>query len=176
MNLATDKTLFIAEIGGVLMQKRFERHFCIDASGCWLWTGAINSSGYGSFAIREGGRPKTDNAARISWKLYRGAIPEGSHVLHACDVRRCVNPDHLFLGTNQDNTRDKAIKGRGVRSRKGLPYGVAIVGSGRYQAQVGVAKDGARKNYYLGIYETPEEAHAVAVKFKQEWLEGSNES
>jgi len=49
---------------------------------------------------------------RVAWKLYHGEIPIGLHVLHKCDVRNCVNPDHLFLGTNKDNAIDCAVKGR----------------------------------------------------------------
>jgi hypothetical protein len=67
-------------------------------SGCHLWIGAIASNGYGNFSL--GGRDqKTWKAHRTAWELYRGVIPNGACVLHRCDVPSCVNPNHLFLGT-----------------------------------------------------------------------------
>ncbi len=76
---------------------------------CWLWRGAPDEHGYGRATWA--GR-KTMLAHRLSWVLNRGPIPEGSCVLHRCDVPGCVNPDHLFLGDRGDNARDMAAKGR----------------------------------------------------------------
>ena len=71
-------------------------------TGCWLWLGFISPDGYG-----------TRLAHRRAWELARGPIPDGMLVCHRCDVRHCVNPDHLFLGTHLDNMRDMIRKGRG---------------------------------------------------------------
>lgn len=77
--------------------------------GCWIWRGTLHSNGYG--AVKRRGR--IFSAHRMSWMLTRGPIPKGLFVLHLCDVPNCVNPAHLFLGTQKENMRDKTRKGRG---------------------------------------------------------------
>jgi len=75
--------------------------------GCWEWTGKLQF-GYGHARFRG----KTEAAHRVAWRVFRGPIPEELNVLHQCDNRRCVRPDHLFLGTQLDNMRDMFAKGR----------------------------------------------------------------
>ena len=77
--------------------------------GCWEWTGPIYNGGYGRAYA---GQRKSIGAHRLAWELSRGRIPKGLCVLHHCDNRPCVRPDHLFLGTRGDNARDMAAKGR----------------------------------------------------------------
>lgn len=91
------------------VKEKFEAKYTPEPnSGCWLWIGAIAASGYGTLSI--GGRPAY--AHRLSWQLYRGPIPSGYAICHKCDIRTCVNPDHLFPGTLTDNNRDMCRKGR----------------------------------------------------------------
>jgi hypothetical protein len=79
-------------------------------TGCWLWTGATSSYGYGKLHIRK----STVDAHRISWEVANGIIPLGMSVLHRCDNPLCVRPSHLFLGTHRENMQDKTQKGRGL--------------------------------------------------------------
>lgn len=78
---------------------------------CWLWHGSIGKNGYGITRYKG----KTMTAHRMAWTLTHGEIPDGLCILHKCDVRVCVNPDHLFLGTYQDNATDAYNKGRTAR-------------------------------------------------------------
>ena len=86
----------------------------VDSGGeCWEWTGACNPRGYGKI----GNKDKSAESHRVSWELHRGPVPDGLCVLHRCDNRKCVRPDHLFLGTNKENMDDKVAKGRQARPK-----------------------------------------------------------
>lgn len=87
-------------------------------SGCVLWLSAVNDTGYGVFNFRSGGRKRSALAHRMAWALEHGFVPEGSCVLHRCDVPSCVNPAHLFLGSMLDNVRDMVAKGRHGNTKK----------------------------------------------------------
>lgn len=77
---------------------------------CWLWTGGKTVGGYGQ--IRAEITHRLTGAHRVSYELHFGQIPLGMNVLHRCDVRNCVNPEHLFIGTTSDNHQDMISKGR----------------------------------------------------------------
>lgn len=77
--------------------------------GCWLWTAVVNDDGYGHFT-RQSGREVY--AHRFSYELHKGQIPKGMSVMHLCDKPRCVNPEHLKLGTHRENMVDARLKGR----------------------------------------------------------------
>lgn len=87
--------------------------------GCWFWTGAKHRYGYGA-CVKINGHTR---AHRAMWTLLRGPIPEGKVLCHSCDTKLCVNPAHMFVGTQADNMIDAAQKGlmpRGERSRHKL--------------------------------------------------------
>ncbi len=93
---------------------RFATKYVIVPSGCWIWTaGKKGDKGkqYGKFYLKELG---DTGAHQASYFLHWGPIAEGMWVLHKCDVPLCVNPEHLFLGTQQDNVTDMVVKGRQV--------------------------------------------------------------
>lgn len=94
----------IRESVGQRFNKRVMRN-----NSCWEWTGPFSKGGYGQFAYTHADKR---SAHRVAWELANGVIPDGLHVLHKCDNRKCVRPDHLFLGTAIDNIADMDAKGR----------------------------------------------------------------
>lgn len=95
--------------------KIFNESYVVNTvTGCWIWTGPKhggkkNPSGYGQMTRKELGPAMP--AHRASWILNKGPIPDGMMVCHTCDNRICVNPSHLYLGTNGDNMRDRSLRG-----------------------------------------------------------------
>lgn len=93
---------------------------------CWEWTASLNTSGYGQIGWG-GRRGRSERAHRVSYMLAHGLIPDGLCVMHSCDNRKCVNPNHLSLGTKADNNWDKVRKGRqGNTGPKGEQAGNAV--------------------------------------------------
>jgi len=104
-------------------------------SGCWLWLGCDNGTGYG-LTCRGG---KQMYAHRVAYEAFHGPITPGLFVCHRCDVRACVNPDHLYEGTHQDNMADRRRKGRQARgaqlgrTKLTAEQVLAIIADGRTQ-------------------------------------------
>lgn len=90
------------------LHERFFRNVA-KSDTCWMWTGRRDGNGYGQFKIVG---VSSHFAHRHSWEMVHGTVPDGYSVCHRCDTPACVNPDHLFLGTQRVNVLDAAMKGR----------------------------------------------------------------
>ena len=106
-----------SDIRGIIMggykprpiKTKFQEKYTVDKkTGCWLWNGGLDKVGSGTIKY-EG---KDYRAHRLSYQMHTGIDPAGVCICHKCDIRHCVNPEHLFLGTDRDNIDDKVKKDR----------------------------------------------------------------
>lgn len=94
---------------------RLMRHVSpVPIAGCWLWTSATDSRGYGQISMGANMSPR--KAHRVSYEAFVGEIPAGMVVRHRCDTPLCINPNHLEIGTQKDNANDMMVRGRWNRS------------------------------------------------------------
>ena len=98
----------------------------VDPNGCWIWQGAVGSKGYGA-AYHNG---RTLGAHRLAYRCEHGELPPAPAVIrHRCDVRKCINPQHLIAGTHADNARDRVSRGRSARQQGALNGRAILSGS-----------------------------------------------
>lgn len=144
------------------LKDRFEdKVMPIPWSGCWIWLAGLNAQGYGQIkAGRQGST--TYRAHRVSYQMAKGPIPLGMCVLHRCDVKACVNPEHLFLGTYADNIRDKVLKNR---QAKGVTHGMAKLSV----EQVKRIRSDHRTLREIGLEFGISQSQASAIKSRKNW-------
>ncbi len=122
------------------------------SDGCWEWQGKPNPDGYGAFYLGrdEYGKRRSTPAHRASWLIHHGEIPVGLEVLHTCDVRHCVRPDHLFLGTQKQNIQDALAKGRmATGDRHGQRLHPESVARGEHSGKSKLTEEQVREIRYL---------------------------
>ena len=136
----------VADIALAGLRRKIEGRKTVSPTGCWILTTGTDTNGYP--AIRVVGT--LVRASRISYEVFKGPITPGMFVCHACDVRQCVNPDHLWLGTAAENMRDMANKGRAYKPDR--------IGEKNCNAKMTAAD-------ILGIRSSTLKAHAVAQQY-----------
>ena len=117
---STQEHIKIKKVNQPIIERFKEKIAPSDKNGCQNWIGCLSDGRYGAFIIgsRINGTRKRCNAHRLSYELFVGKIPEGMCILHKCDNVKCVNPKHLFLGTQKDNMKDMQNKGRAFYSKE----------------------------------------------------------
>lgn len=111
-NLATDLARVMEKRDIAEIEKR---SIPVPGPGCWLWTCGTTSGVYGAFSPRRG---QMFRAHRYAYECVHGPIPRGMHVLHSCDTPLCVNPDHLRVGTQRQNSADMRSRGRSLTGQR----------------------------------------------------------
>lgn len=142
-------------------RERFESYVYYEPNtGCWLWGGCDHGRGYGRFYF-DGVNHKAHRAAYL---LLVGPVPQGRHVLHTCDVKSCVNPQHLYVGTHQDNMRDAVVRGRIARDERAArtklaPADVRAIRADTRTCRLIAADYGVRENTVSRIRAGTRRAH-----------------
>lgn len=150
-----------SQFGTALM--RFWRKV-VKTDGCWIWSGApVTDFGYGEIYVNG----ESISAHRYSWQLHCGDIPGGLCVLHRCDNPACVNPGHLFLGTQLDNMADRDRKGR---QAKGESHPLHKLSSGDVAAIRAARSDGVMVNDLACRYSVSQSAIYYILQGKR-WKE-----
>ncbi len=128
---------------------------------CWLWTKSTNSAGYGVIKVYKGNMILSH---RLSYEINTGEIPPGKHVLHRCDNPLCVNPKHLFLGSDDDNAKDKVSKGRQMKGEKNWNAILTQQQANEIREAKGTHQEIANK-FKIG------RTHVTRIKLRELWKE-----
>ena len=150
-------------INSNLVSKLFKK-LSYSKSGCWEWTGAVTVTGNGYGIVRSNGIKYLTH--RLSYQIFIADIPEGLSVLHRCDNRKCVNPDHLFLGTHLDNMRDKMQKGR---CRPGITLGISQPMAKLNDQQILAIRDDMRYQKIIAEEYGVTQGKISAIKRRKAW-------
>jgi hypothetical protein len=147
-------------------EERFWSKVEKQADGCWIWTGSVDSRGYGSAWVNK----KVTRAHRAAWVFTHGALPprvghHGTCVCHRCDVRSCVNPEHLFLGTQAENVRD-SINKRRFPARGGEHNGRAKIG----EADVRAIRADRRRRAQIAEHYAIHPSTVSQIRSRRRWV------
>lgn len=138
------------------LESKVER---ITESGCWIWLHSLTSEGYG----QSWRKPVNENYAhRLTWKTFKGPIPDDMFVCHYCDIKSCCNPAHLFLGSSDDNIQDMINKDR---NPKGKLHGMAKL----TEEQVKAIRADARTNKNISKEYSISVTHVHRIKKHKSW-------
>jgi len=143
------------------------RKVIVREDGCHVWTGTISQGGYGMMVITDGGRRISAKAHRIAYQIAHGEIPDGLYVCHSCDVKLCVNPEHLFAATQSENMRDMSRKSRArnAHNYEVPPLAIEMLMDGAYQVDV-------QRMTGLPLHQLRDIAKRLGVQLR---LKGSND-
>ena len=143
-------------------ESNFWSRVSVSESGCWLWGGQLDRDGYGRFQSRS---LHEQRAHRFAWRITKGDIPHGMILCHSCDVRACVNPSHLFLGTANDNNQDMKAKGRQAKGE--------IQGNNKLKAsqvlQIREAALSGENQYRIAERFGIAQTHVSEIKLRKSW-------
>lgn len=127
------------------------------SEGCWIWDGSLNESGYGIIGYQK----ETLRAHRVSWELHMGSIPEGMQIDHKCRNRQCVNPDHLRIATQKQNSENTTSRKGAISEYRGVTW------NARRNKWVAQATHNGRL-HFAGYFEVEEEANKAAIELRNE--------
>lgn len=127
------------------LEARFLEKVKMMESGCHEWQSTLHRDGYGKFWLETG----QVQAHRVAYQIHKGEIPDDKWVLHTCDNRKCVNPEHLYLGTPKQNAKDMHDRARFVGRTK---YGIEIVEKAKAMYAEGLSQQSIADE--LGIHQT----------------------